>query len=93
MTANPECKLKVIYTPGHTPDSVVYYAEKDRVAFVGDTIFKGSIGNWRYPGGNLRDHNQSISEKIFTLPDDTVLCSGHTEKTTVGTEKRRYAYR
>ncbi len=93
LTVNPAFRLKVFYTPGHTPDSVVYYAEKDCVAFVGDTIFKGSIGNWRYPGGNLRDLNQSISEKIFTLPDNTVLCSGHTEKTTVGAEKRRYAYR
>ena len=82
--------LKVIYTPGHTTDSVVYYSEKDHVAFVGDTIFKGSIGNYQYPGGNLPDLQRSIIRRIFTLPEDTVLYSGHSEPTTVGTEKRRW---
>lgn len=90
--ANPGFSLKVIYTPGHTTDSVVFYSEKDHVAFVGDTIFKGSIGNYQYPGGNLEDIQRSIIERIFTLPDDTILCSGHSEQTTVGTERRRYRY-
>lgn len=84
------CRLRVIHTPGHTTDSVVYYSEKDRVAFVGDTIFKGSVGNWQYPGGNRQTLVESITEKIFVLPDDTVLYSGHSEETTIGTEKRRY---
>lgn len=83
--------LKVIYTPGHTTDSVVYYSENNRVAFVGDTIFKGSIGNYQYPGGNRHDLQRSIIRRIFTLPEDTVLYSGHTEPTTVETEKRRYS--
>ena len=84
--------LKTIWVPGHTTDSVMYYSEKDHVAFVGDTIFKGSIGNYRYPGGSLKDLQRSIVEKIFTLPYDTVLYSGHSEQTTVGAEKRRYRY-
>ena len=84
------CSLRVIHTPGHTTDSVVYYSEKDRIAFVGDTIFKGSIGNYRYPGGNRQEIVESIIERIFVLPDDTVLYSGHSDKTTVGTEKSRY---
>ena len=87
---NGACRLRVIHTPGHTTDSVVYYSEKDHVAFVGDTIFRGSIGNDRYPGGNRQELAESIMEKIFTLPDDTVLYSVHSEQTTVGTEKRRY---
>ena len=85
------CALRVLHTPGHTTDSVVYYSEKDRVAFVGDTIFKGSIGNDRYPGGNRQELVESITERIFTLPDATVLYSGHSEETTVGIEKRRYS--
>ena len=89
---NPGFLLQVIYTPGHTTDSVVFYSEKDHVAFVGDTIFKGSIGNYQYPGGNLEDIQRSIIDRIFTLPDETVLCSGHSEQTTVGLEKRRYRY-
>ena len=90
LDSNPAFSLKVIYTPGHTTDSVIYYSERDRAAFVGDTIFKDSIGNYQLPGGNFAAIQKSIMERVFTLPDDTVLYSGHTEQTTVGTEKRRY---
>ena len=90
LEANLSFSLRVIYTPGHTTDSVTYYSAKDHVAFVGDTIFKGSIGNYQYPGGNLIDLQSSIINKIFTLPDETVLCSGHSAQTTVGIEKQRY---
>ncbi len=90
LDADPAFSLKVIYTPGHTTDSVIYYSERDHAAFVGDTIFKDSIGNYQLPGGNFAAIQKSIMERIFTLPDDTVLYSGHTEQTTVGTEKRRY---
>lgn len=92
LSADPDFSLHVIHTPGHTPDSVVYYSGKDRVAFVGDTIFKGSIGEYRYPGGNADDLVRSVITSIFTLPDDTVLCSGHSEQTSAGAEKRRYRY-
>ena len=84
------CLLRVIHTPGHTTDSVVYYSDKDRIAFVGDTIFKGSIGNYQYPGGNRQELVESITGIIFALPDDTVLYSGHSEATTVRIEKNRY---
>ena len=92
LDANPDFGLKVVYVPGHTTDSVMFYSEADHVAFVGDTIFKGSIGNYQYPGGNADDLQRSIIRQIFTLPDKTVLCSGHSEQTTVGAEKRRYRY-
>ena len=82
--------LRVIYTPGHTPDSVLLYSEKDSIAFVGDTIFKESIGNYTFPGGNKNLLIQSIMERVFNLPDNTVLYSGHTEPTAVGAEKRYY---
>ena len=82
--------LKVLHTPGHTEDSVVFYSAEEKVVFVGDTIFKGSIGSTAYPGGNERDLAESITRRIFTLPDDTTLLSGHSEQTTVGAEKGRY---
>ena len=84
--------LSALCGPAITVDRVMYFSEKDRVSFVGDTIFKGSIGNYRYPGGNPRDLQRSILDKIFTLPDDTLLYSGHSEQTTAGMEKRRYGY-
>lgn len=90
LKANPAFSLRVIHTPGHTTDSVVYYSEKDRVAFVGDTIFKGSIGNYQYPGGNRQDIVKSITEKILALPDATILYSGHSEETSVGVERQQY---
>ncbi|MDO4207836.1 MAG: MBL fold metallo-hydrolase [Lachnospiraceae bacterium] len=60
LDANPACRLQVRYTPGHTTDSVVYYSEREKAAFVGDTIFKGCIGSYQYPGGNLKDLQRSI---------------------------------
>ena len=90
LKSNLDIKLQVIHTPGHTPDSVVFYDKKENIAFVGDTIFKGSIGNSEYPGGNGQELSASIINKIFTLPPETVLYSGHSDKTTVGTEKARY---
>lgn len=87
-----DCALKVIYTPGHTTDSVTYYSESDQVAFVGDTIFKDSIGNYKYPGGDRNTLVSSIQNKIFRLPDSTILYSGHSEQTTVKDEKNRYRF-
>lgn len=87
---NPSFSLRVIYTPGHTTDSVIFYSQNDHAAFVGDTIFKGSIGNDRYPGGNGKQLISSIVSRIFTLPVDTVLYSGHSERTTVQEERARY---
>lgn len=90
LSTNPQFSLRVIHTPGHTTDSVVYYSENDRVLFSGDTIFKASIGNTRFPGEDYDTLVSSIIHKIFTLPEDTVIYSGHSEPTSVGTEKRRY---
>ena len=90
LTSSPDVKLKVIHTPGHTADSVVYYDKNNDVAFVGDTIFKNSVGRTDLPGGNPAQLYKSIKDKIVTLPDNTVLYSGHTEQTTVQNEKGRF---
>ena len=87
LEANPSIKLKVIYTPGHTQDSVIYYDANNNTAFVGDTIFKKSVGRTDLPGGNTQQLYKSIEEKIFTLPAETVLYSGHSAPTTVQDEK------
>ena len=85
-----DLQLKVIHTPGHTNDSCVLYDEAEKTAYVGDTIFKGSMGNPDYPTGNERLLLKSIRERVLTLPDDTLLCSGHSDVTRVATEKPRY---
>lgn len=90
VPANPEFGLKVLHTPGHTPDSATLYSEAEGAAFVGDTIFRGSAGTTQFPGGNQRDLTRSILDVILKLPDDTTLYSGHTPPTTVGWEKPNY---
>lgn len=87
---NPAFGLKVIATPGHTPDSVTFYSAADKAAFVGDAIFRGSAGTAQFPGGNQQELYSSILNKILKLPDDTTLYSGHTPPTTVGWEKPNY---
>ena len=86
--------LRLVPTPGHTEDGVMYVAEAEpHLAFVGDTIFLASYGATHFPGGDERTLLTSIKERILTLPDDTYLLSGHSEPTTVGAEKGRRWYR
>ena len=83
-------RLRVIHTPGHTAGaiSLVTEGEKPARVFCGDLIFRGSVGRTDLPGGDWDTLRRSIEEKIFTLPDDTVLLPGHEATTTVGEEKR-----
>ena len=86
--------LRLVPTPGHTEDGVMYVAETEpHLAFVGDTIFRASYGATHCLGGDERTLLASIQERILTLPDDTYLLSGHSEPTTVGEEKGRSWYR
>ncbi len=78
--------FRVLHTPGHTPGHVTYLSGD--LAFVGDLIFQGSIGRTDLPGGSLDDLLRAVREKIFTLPGETTLFSGHGPATTVGDEKR-----
>lgn len=88
LKANSGFYLKVIHTPGHTPGLVTYWSPEERVAFVGDTLYEHGPGLTQFPGGNRQELELSIVNKIFTLPDDTVLLSGHSSPITVGQEKQ-----
>ena len=81
------CSLDVRFTPGHAPGHVTLVEAEAGVAFVGDVVFHGSIGRTDLPGGDLKTLMKSIRQEILTLPDDTVLYSGHGPPTTVGTER------
>jgi hydroxyacylglutathione hydrolase len=82
--------LHVAVIPGHTSGHVVYLWKDHHpcLAFVGDVIFAGSVGRTDFPGGNFQHLAHGIRTKLFTLPDDTILLSGHGPETTVGREKR-----
>ena len=92
LSTNPNFKLKVIAAPGHTIDSTIYYNEKNRIAFVGDTIFWGGHGRTDLAGGSERDLMNTIKNKVFALPDKTTLLCGHGAPTTVAAEKIRSWY-
>lgn len=87
LEAAPQVALKAIHTPGHTQDAVMYYDAANGLAFVGDTVFLNSVGRTDIPGGDFEQLIQTIENKIFTLPENTVLYSGHTPPTTVKAEK------
>jgi hydroxyacylglutathione hydrolase len=80
-----ECALEVRHTPGHAPGHVILVGAG--VAIVGDTVFAGSIGRTDLPGGDFQTLMASIREHILSLPDETVLHSGHGPATTVGHER------
>ncbi|WP_303105913.1 MBL fold metallo-hydrolase [uncultured Mitsuokella sp.] len=86
------CDLTIIPVPGHTTDGAMYYTAKDGVAFVGDSIFEGSYGRTDMYGGDEATLLQNIRDKILTLPDETILLSGHSGPTTVREEKTRPFY-
>ncbi len=93
LGANPAFRLKIIPVAGHTTDGAIYYSATDGVAFVGDSIFKGSFGRTDFYGGDEQTLFAEVKNKILTLPDDTVLLSGHTPPTTVYDEKTRPWFR
>ncbi len=70
-------EFKVIHTPGHSPDSVCFYCEAEKVAFTGDTLMAGAIGRTDLPGGSSSVIMQSLKRIITELPEETKICSGH----------------
>ena len=84
-------KFKSILTPGHSKDSVTFYFENEKIMFIGDFIFKESIGRCDLPGGSEVEMKESI-EKIKEYSDDIKLYPGHYEATTLGYEKKNNPY-
>lgn len=84
--------LTVISTPGHTEGSCCYYAKSENILFSGDTLFQGSVGRTDLPTGRAAQLTNSIREKLFVLPEDTLVLSGHGDQTTIGEEKQYNPY-
>jgi glyoxylase-like metal-dependent hydrolase (beta-lactamase superfamily II) len=80
-----DISLKVLHTPGHSPGSISLVT--DKIVFVGDTLFAGSIGRTDFPGGDDEGLLRNVRKKIFTLSDDVVVYPGHGPKTTVARER------
>jgi glyoxylase-like metal-dependent hydrolase (beta-lactamase superfamily II) len=80
--------VRAVHTPGHTPGSTCYLA--GRILFSGDVLFPGGPGRTQTPG-DLRQSIASITERLYALPDDTLVLPGHGGDTTIGDSKREYA--
>lgn len=77
--------LKVIHTPGHTEGGISLYGEG--ILISGDTLFQLSVGRTDFPGGSFSDLESSIKNKLFKLPDDTIVIPGHGGFTSIDREK------
>lgn len=90
ILSSARISVEARHVPGHSVGHFVFLikAEPRSMVFVGDTVFRQGIGRGDFPGGNSKLLVQKIRSEILTLPDDTVLFSGHGDETTVGAEKR-----
>lgn len=82
--------LEVIHTPGHSPGGISFLY--DRMLFGGDTLFQGSIGRTDFRKGSYEEISESIKTRLYTLPDDTIVYTGHGPITTIGDEKKYNAF-
>lgn len=83
-----DMKFTALHVPGHSPGSVAFYFENEGCVFVGDVLFKGSIGRTDLPKGDYATLIRSIQTKLLPLPDSTVVYSGHGPATSIGEEKQ-----
>ncbi len=84
--------IKVLHVPGHSSGGVAFYCQEEKVVFTGDALFAGSIGRTDLQGGNFKTLISSIKNKLFTLPEETIVYPGHGESTSIGAEKKTNPY-
>ena len=80
--------LKMILAPGHSPGSICFYSEAQKILIGGDVLFRDSIGRSDLPGGNMDTLLKSIRTKLFSLPEEVTVYPGHGPQTTIGYEKK-----
>jgi len=83
------CDFHVLHTPGHTQGSLCLWIPTEKKLIAGDTLFRDSVGRTDLPGGNTRQLFSSIKDKLYPLPEETVVIPGHGPETTMGREKER----
>ena len=84
--------LDVVHCPGHTPGHIVFVHKPSQVAFVGDVLFRGSIGRTDFPRGNHEQLLGSIRQRLWPLGDDITFVPGHGQTSTFGWERKTNPY-
>lgn len=84
--------LDVLHTPGHSPGSVTYYLKEANAIFSGDILFYSGVGRTDLPGGSFDTLQESIQDKLYVLPEETIVYNGHGPETTIGFEKMNNPY-
>jgi glyoxylase-like metal-dependent hydrolase (beta-lactamase superfamily II) len=82
-----DISFNVLFVPGHAPGHLAFVCHEEKVVFSGDVLFKGSVGRVDLPGCNAAHLVHSIQTKMYALPNDYVVYSGHGPQTTIGDEK------
>lgn len=80
--------LTILFTPGHSAGSLSFYSEEHKILIAGDVLFKMSIGRTDLPGGDFDTLISTIKTKLFILPEETIVYSGHGDETTIGDEMK-----
>lgn len=86
-----EMQFQVLHTPGHSIGHVVFYNKEEGYVLNGDVIMRGSHGRTDLPGGDSATLKRTLLETMFTLPDNTIVYSGHGPETSIGIEKKTNA--
>ena len=81
-------EFQVLHVPGHTPGHVVFFNPQTRFAFVGDTLFQGSVGRTDFPYGDADVLKEAIVRQLLPLGDDVTILPGHGPTTTIGAERQ-----
>jgi glyoxylase-like metal-dependent hydrolase (beta-lactamase superfamily II) len=81
-------QLQILFTPGHSPGSICFYSQAHKFLIGGDVLFEGSVGRTDLPGGDFKTLETSIKTKLYTLPEDVIVYSGHGDSTTIGDEMK-----
>ena len=82
-----ELRAVALHTPGHTPGSMSFHVPDGNLVLAGDTLFRGSIGRTDLWGGDFDAIERSIHERLYTLPESTLVITGHGPETEIGWEK------
>ena len=87
-----ELQGKALHTPGHTPGSMCFLFESQKLLIAGDTLFQGSVGRTDLCGGDFKKIEKSIQKKLYTLDEETSVITGHGESTSIGHEMRANSF-